>query len=163
MFAGELFGGFMEKVKLGLEIRQTSKAVKQYVQNEINENFKENDVHITLSEGMVLHYVDSHPDDVVTAKVLLKKYGLSKATMSQILTSLLRKGMIHYEVCKKDGRLKRIVLTKKAMQLQSDINTTLAESDDFFMEAFTQEESETLCLLLARLREHILTTKEKEN
>ncbi len=159
MFVGELFGGFMEEVKLGLEIKQTSKVIKQYVQRKIDENFKEHDIHVTVSEGMALHYVHNHQDEVVTAKVLIDHYGLSKATMSQILTSLLRKGLIHYEVYKPDGRMKRIVLSKKAFQLESDINSSLADSDAFFREAFTEEELETFAALLTKLRSHVSECK----
>ncbi len=159
MFVGELFGGFMEEVKLGLEIKQTSKVIKQYVQRKIDENFKENDVHVTISEGMVLHYVHNHEDEVVTARVLIDQYGLSKATMSQILTSLLRKGLIHYEVYKPDGRMKRIVLSKKALRLESDINKSLADSDSFFKGAFTEKELETFADLLKKLRTFVSESK----
>ncbi len=149
-----------EEMTLGLQLKQTSKTIKKYVQNKIENNFKEHAVHITLSEGMIMHYVYKHSDEIVTAKTLIARFSLSKATMSQTLTSLLRKGLIHYDECKNDGRMKRIILSKKAEKLESDINQSLTESDAFFKDAFTEEEFSTFITLLDKLRQHVSTALE---
>ena len=100
-------------------------------------------------------YVFKHPDMIVSAKLLLSKFKLSKATMSQTLASLVRKGLIEYEEWEGDGRVKRIVLTKKSDEAWQVLSKVMADANSFFKSAFTDEEVQTFISLLQKLYSHL--------
>lgn len=147
---------------LGIEFRQTSKVIKSYVGKLISENLNEHKVKISTTEGLILHYVYNHEDRIVSSKTLIEAFGVSKATMSQTLASLVRKGLVEFDEWEEDGRVKRILLTKKAQSLEEDIDKALKASDAFFKEAFTPEELDQLHTLMKKMRDHILNEQSLE-
>ena len=140
---------------LGIEFRQTSKVIKTHIGKLICEHLDEHKVKISMTEGIILHYVYSHEDRVVSSKNLMEAIGVSKATMSQTLASLIRKGLIEFEEWPEDGRVKRVLLTKKGQSLEEDINKALNDADRFFKEAFRPEELEELHRLMKKLRDYV--------
>lgn len=140
---------------LGIEFRQTSKVIKAHIGKLICEHLDEHKVKISMTEGIILHYVYSHEDRVVSSKNLMEAIGVSKATMSQTLASLIRKGLIEFEEWPEDGRVKRVLLTKKGQSLEENINKALNDADRFFKEAFRPEELEELHRLMKKLRDYV--------
>ena len=151
----------MEEI-LGLEFKQTSKVIKAYVGKLICDNLNEHKVKVSATEGIILHYVYDHGDHVVSSKDLMQAIGVSKATMSQTLASLIRKGLIEFEEWPEDGRVKRVLLTKKGQSLEEDIDKALNDADRFFKEAFSQDELEELRSLMRKLREYVQDNQKTE-
>ncbi|HBM99931.1 MAG TPA: hypothetical protein DD384_01650 [Firmicutes bacterium] len=147
---------------LGIEFRQTAKVIKAHIGKLICDNLNEHQVKISTTEGIILHHVYNHRDKIVSSKDLMEVIGVSKATMSQTLASLIRKGLIEFEEWPEDGRVKRILLTKKAQSLEEDIDKALNDADRFFKEAFSQKELEELHFLMKKLREHIQNNQKAE-
>ncbi len=145
----------MEEDVLGIEVKKTSKAIKGYVNKAVSKALEKYNISISGTEGMILSYVFRHAERIVSAKVLLEEFGVSKATMSQSLSTLYKKGLITYEEWDEDGRVKRIVLTDMANSLEKEIEEALLEVDTFLKGAFTNEEIELLHSLLRKLRERI--------
>lgn len=152
----------MEELSLGWELKKTAETVKQYTGEFINECLEKNNISLSWTEGAVLAYITAHKEKVISAKLLLTKLQLSKATMSQTLTSLTSKGLIEYEEWSEDGRVKRVILTKKAQNVCKSISEILDKADAYFREAFSQEELEMLKGLLQKLRTHISEEERKE-
>lgn len=155
-------GAFMDENSIGWELKKTAEALKQYNNIFINECLEENNVSFSWTEGMVLAYIANHPKEIISAKLLLTNLQLSKATMSQTLTSLVSKGLIEYDEWNGDGRVKRVILTKKAEKVCSSVLMILDRTDEYLKEIFTQEELNVLKNLLGRIREHVTEAKEKE-
>ena len=82
--------------------------------------------------------------------------------MSQTLASLIRKGLIEFEEWPEDGRVKRVLLTKKGQSLEEDIDKALNDADRFFKEAFSQDELEELRSLMRKLREYVQDNQKTE-
>lgn len=145
----------MEDFDLGWELKKTVDSTRLYVNNLIKKCLEDNGISISWTEAMVLTYVFKHPDMIVSAKLLLSKFKLSKATMSQTLASLVRKGLIEYEEWEGDGRVKRIVLTKKSDEAWQVLSKVMADANSFFKSAFTDEEVQTFISLLQKLYSHL--------
>ena len=154
-------GGFMEEDVLGIEVKKTSKAIKGYINKVISKFLEEYNETISGTEGMILSYVYRHSERIVSAKMLLDEFGVSKATMSQSLSTLYKKGLITYEEWTGDGRVKRIILTDMATSLENDIEKALLEVDTFLKGAYTEEELAMMHSLLRRLRERINSIENK--
>ncbi len=148
----------MKEDVLGVEVKQTSKAIKGYVNKIVGSFLEKYDVTVSGTEGMILQYVYSHQERIVSAKLLMERFGVSKATMSQSLSTLYKKGLITYEEWNGDGRVKRIILTDYGTSLENDIEKALLEVDVFLKGAYTEEELKTLHDLLRKLRERIEST-----
>lgn len=148
-------GGLMEEDILGIEVKKTSRAIKGYVNKVVSLFLEKYNISISGTEGMILSYVFEHSERIVSAKLLLEKFGVSKATMSQSLSTLYKKGLITYEEWNEDGRIKRIILTETAEALENDIEEALLEVDTFLKGAFNEEELKTFISSLKKLRERI--------
>ncbi len=150
-------GGLMEEDVLGIEVKKTSRAIKGYVNKVVSSFLEKYNVNVSGTEGMILSYVFRHDERIVSAKLLMQEFGVSKATMSQSLSTLYKKGLITYEEWNEDGRVKRILLTETATALENDIEKALLEVDTFLKGAFTEDELASLHTLLRKLRERIET------
>lgn len=147
----------MEEDVLGIEVKKTSRAIKGYVNKVVGSFLEKYNVNVSGTEGMILSYVFRHDERIVSAKLLMQEFGVSKATMSQSLSTLYKKGLITYEEWNEDGRVKRILLTETATALENDIEKALLEVDTFLKGAYTEEELNSLHTLLRKLRERIGT------
>ncbi len=147
----------MEEDVLGIEVKKTSRAIKGYVNKVVSSFLEKYNVNVSGTEGMILSYVFRHDERIVSAKLLMQEFGVSKATMSQSLSTLYKKGLITYEEWNEDGRVKRILLTETATALENDIEKALLEVDTFLKGAFTEDELASLHTLLRKLRERIET------
>ena len=149
----------MTKETIGLKVKYASKALRTYINNKIH-----TDAGVTLSgtEGMVMRFVHEHQEEVVSAKMLMERFRVSKATMSQTLTGLIRKGLIEYAEWEKDGRVKRVILTSEGEALEKRVDAVLQECDRKIEEHFTEEELNELARLLDRLNNAVSDDSTKE-
>lgn len=137
-----------ERRPIGAEIRLASNVIKNYVDREMSKRFC---LEITGVECMTLAFVfKSYPNEVV-ASDFMKRFGISKATVSQTLAGLTKKGFIKQRVSKTDHRVKRIGLTKKGLDLKlrfdeifKDINISIEANLD-------EKEKEELYRLLDKI------------
>lgn len=148
-------GGVMESKDLGWELKKTTDVLKLYVNRFVKSCFEKNDVCVSWTEGAILTYAATHKDKIISAKLLMKELRLSKATMSQTLSSLVCKGLIEYDEWEEDGRVKRILLTKKANDLWEDVAVVMKNANEFFVMAFSEDELNQFIELLHKLRNHI--------
>ena len=136
----------MEEEKLGLIIRRIFHAIKK----EMDNNLKRLD--LTMSQGLVLEYLNNTPDEELTQKAIEQHFDLQHPTVSGILKRLERNGFITMSVNKIDRRVKDIFLTEKSagkFELQAREDKRLMEQ--MLMKDLSQEEVDTLRSLLKRV------------
>ncbi len=149
----------MKNASIGFQIIQTSRLIKNYSETSIREH---SDAVFSSSEGMLLRYIYKKEDEgVVSAKMLTERFRISKATASELLSHLIRKGLIYYAPVESDGRMKRILLTQEGHKIQESLDMILSSCDETLVAGFSEEEKEELSRLLAKVRQNV--KKEDQN
>ena len=72
-----------------------------------------------------------------------------------MLQRMEKNGMIRREGVDYDARLKRIVLTDRAVQLQEQIESRFAELEEQLKEGISEEELQTFFTVLSKIRKNI--------
>lgn len=91
------------------------------------------------SQGRVLHFLLAQTEDVFQ-KDIEEEYSLRPPTATAILKKMEENGLIFRESLPNDGRMKKIVVTEKALQykdivmsditqLEDELTTDISESD----------------------------------
>ncbi len=141
-----------EKRPIGAEIRVTSNAIKNYIDKKMSQDLL---LEITGVESMTLMYIFRHEAGNVTAADLMRRFGVSKATTSQTISSLKDKGYITQKISKHDHRVKYIVLTEKGSELKKRFDEMFATINSSVVENLAEEEKIELVRLLKKVQENV--------
>lgn len=95
---------------------------------------------IPRGQGMMIGYLCSHTMENVYQKDLEEAFSISRATASTMLKSLENNGYIQRIPVKEDGRLKKIVVTERAVEHEKKVRGTIDHIEDIMTNNFTKEE-----------------------
>lgn len=97
---------------------------------------------ISPLESKFIGYVGDHQDEGgAISRDLIKAFGLRKATVSETVSSLIKKGYMQFVKDREDGRMKSIVLTEKGKDYFSIVTPIIEGFDCSFDDVLTKEES----------------------
>ena len=77
------------------------------------------------SQGRTLHFLLAQTGDVFQ-KDVEEEFGIRPPTATELLKQMEKNGLILREPAEHDNRLKKIVLTEKALQFREQVRTDLA-------------------------------------
>ncbi len=86
--------------------------------------------------------------------------GVSQPTVAGLVKRLQQKGFVRVSVDAQDRRYKVVELTQKGAELAKSAVTHAAEHKDAGLEGFTEQEKETLRMLLTRLMANVTSAGE---
>jgi|GEM_PF-857791 DNA-binding MarR family transcriptional regulator len=141
-----------EQRPLGAEIRRTGNAIKNYIDNVLLTKLNEK---LTGVEGMTMVFIFRHQGQDLTARDIMARFDVSKATVSQILHGIEKKGLIAMRPLKDDKRVKIIVLTEKGQKVNEEFTALFAEMNSRIEKNLTEEEKRQLRSTLLKMRENI--------
>ena len=96
-----------------------------------------------------------HREENVYQRDLEKAFLLSRSTASRVLQGLESMGLITRSGVEADGRLKKLILTPRALELGERMSVFYRSADELLWEGFSAEESQMLCLMLERMRRNL--------
>mgnify|MGYP000064839127 CR=1 FL=1 len=135
----------MEDEALGLIFKRIFHAVKKDTDNKMKE------WELTMSQAIVLEYLNNTPSDNITQKDIEHHFNLQHPTVSGILKRLEKHGFIRTEVNKADRRAKNIFITEKAALVDTRAKKHQALMEETFVKGFSVREIETLRAYLKRV------------
>ncbi len=140
-----------ERKPLGAQIHMTATCIDNFISYFLSKN---NPCNITAMEGMTLKFIyrAGHP---VCAKDIMQFTNLSKATTSQTLTSMVKKGLIAMQEKESDKRAKTIELTSKGHATIDEFCSCFEDITRICEEGFTPEERTQLTYLLEKMRNNV--------
>jgi DNA-binding MarR family transcriptional regulator len=141
-----------EELPIGAEMRQTSSAVKNYIDIYLRDHLKEK---LTGIEGMVLGYIFHHHDQLVTSKNISFSHHAAKATVSQTLTGLKNKGYIKMEPLEDDKRNKVITLTEKGEKVHAEFDELFLSINKRIEEGLKEEDKKEMRKLMKKIRDNL--------
>ncbi len=135
----------MEDEALGLIFKRIFHAVKKDTDNKMK------DWELTMSQAIVLEYLNNTPAENLTQKDIEHHFNLQHPTVSGILKRLEKHGFIHTEICETDRRAKNIYLTEKAELVDKRAKKHQSIMEQTFIKGFSPEEIDTLRSYLRRV------------
>ena len=113
----------------------------------------------TITQARIMDYILEHKEDVYQ-KDLEKALNLRRATVSEVLRTMEKKGLIKREKNKMDARSKKIILLKKSKNCHSKITNNIIQLEEVLTQNITQEEMEIFTTVLKKMQDNI---KDKYN
>lgn len=128
---------FSKEDIVGFQIKRLNSIFSRRVENlPILTNLKEQ---LGMNAFILIYLVD-HINDIVYQNDLANRFSVTKGTLSKILSNLELKEYIERAEIDGDKRKKRIIPTKKAIEITNDIQTEIAQVNEEITKDFTNEE-----------------------
>lgn len=138
--------------KIFFELTKTSRNIKRLLDNEKNKPYVEK---ITGNHGHIIGYIYENRDKDIYQKDIEQRFNIRPSTASNMLKTMEKNGLIERKSSKEDARLKRLVLTKKSMDIQDLIFKDFEKFNEKITKGISESELEMFFLLLDKINQNI--------
>ena len=149
----------MESRKLGFELHRSSRLVKRYMDKDASKLYI---VKITCTHGWALGFFFNNKDRDVFQKDFEQEFNIRRSTASNILALIEKNGLIERKSVPYDARLKKITLTRKALDIQQEIDKAFEKLEDTMKKDISQEELEVFFRVIDKINSN-LERKDTDN
>lgn len=152
-------GAFLEKkVEVGRKVEMLSRQIRRKVDESISSQ------DLTAKQAMILLVIyDLSKVKDVYAKDIEDAFDMRRATVTGILQLMEKNGIIVREENNVDGRLKRIRLTQKAINLRLKMKKNIQKVESNLLSDLSKEEVETFLKIMEKMSHNLCTKKEEES
>lgn len=95
---------------------------------------------LTAMQSWIVGYLKDHEDKVVCQRDIEVAFSISRATASNMLSVMERKGLIVRSAVEHDARLKQLLLTEHARNMQMQVEQDASEMEERIRAGMTAEE-----------------------
>ena len=141
----------MQNGNIGIELRYLNNLIRRYVDNKLHKKYIDS---VTGTNGWIIGYIADHGD--VYQKDLETEFGITRSTASKVVSLMVQKGLIEHHSVPQDARLKKLVLTDKALELSKLMNQDHEAVEKTLKKGFTEEELVNLHSYIGRMKQNIL-------
>ena len=138
--------------KLGFEIHRSSRLVKRFMDNDATQLYVDK---MTGTHGWVIGYFYHNRDKDIFQKDFEQEFNIRRSTASNILALIEKNGLIVRESVPYDARLKKITLTKKAIEIQHIVESAFEKLEDTIQAGITPEELEVFYRVLDKINSNL--------
>ena len=137
---------------VGKELRSLNNLILRHFENSPQRKKIET---VTGTNGWIIVYLSRNQDRDIFQKDLETQFGITRSTASKVLNLMERKGLVQREKVACDARLKKIVLTQKALELSDMMNKGAAYFERTLTNGFTEDEQDTLLDYIQRMKNNL--------
>lgn len=149
----------MAKERVGVEFRAVNNLIRRYF--EFSSSKKEIDS-VTGNNGWIIGYLADHPEQDIFQKDIEDYFTIARSTASKVLSLMEQKGLIQRLAVEQDARLKKIVLTDKALKIKEIMSQEAEKMETALLQGFDEEQVKTLLFYLNKMKENISDALEKK-
>ncbi len=110
---------------------------------------------VTGTHGWALGYFYHNRDRDIYQKDFEAEFDIRRSTASNILALMEKNGLIVRESVPHDARLKKILLTEKAVNLHREIDTAIKKTEEGLAEGISQQELDAFFATADKIRKNI--------
>ena len=112
---------------------------------------------ISGTNSLLIEYISHNNNNGIDVfqKNIEKEFGITRSTASKVISLMEKKELVYKEGVSGDARLKRIILTEKAKQLNDNAKEEIANFDFSLLKGFNEKEINTLLDYLARINKNL--------
>ena len=123
--------------------------IRRYMDNTNTRKYVDN---LTGTNGWVIGYLLENMDHDVFQRDIENAFSIRKSTVSKIIKLMENKDLIRRESVEYDARLKKIVLTDKAIEIHKMIKEDIVNVNKKFTENLTEKEAEEFLYLIRKVK-----------
>ena len=139
-------------IKLCREFKQINNLI---CRQSFNAGIKQDIDKMTLSHGWVIGYLYENRDRVVLQREFEKEFNLRRSTVTTILQTMEKNGLIERRNIKDDARQRQLVLTEKAELIHKLISKEMKALDDRIVKNIDEKELEIFYKVLFSIKENL--------
>ena len=141
----------MEEKRIGFEIRCINNLFKRYIElNKPPELDETTGIH-----GWAIKYLYENRDKEIYQKDFETRFSIRRSTATNMLKLMEAKGLIERISVPKDARLKKIVLTKKAVDIHKQIEKNIVSFEKQLSRGLSEEELESFFRILEKIKNNM--------
>lgn len=149
----------MEKEKvIHFQLHRTSRLIKRYIDNSHNKTYIDN---MTGNHGFIIGFIYENRDRNVFQRDIEKEFNLRGSTVTNMLNLMEKNGLIVRQSVDGDKRLKKIVLTGKAMEIQQLIISDFERLEKTISKGIDEKDLDVFFSVLSKINSNI--KEESEN
>ena len=139
---------------VGIKIKKVQSLIRKTIHN--SDTFKNNE-DLTNVIGWTIGFISRRNAVGVETyqKDVESEFKISRSTATGLLQNMEKLGYLYREVSEVDSRLKRIVLTKKSIELHKKVMMTFDQIEERLLTGFSEVEKEQLFGYLLRLEQNL--------
>ncbi len=142
----------MKEHQIGVEIRIIGNLIIRQL-NGLGCDFE--GTGLTGPQGLVLKYLYDHQPEDIFQKDIEANFNIRRSTATGLLRSLEHNGFITRIPVHHDARLKKVVLTQKAIQLEQSLAQYLWKVENLLTKDLTEQEIANLHEILLKMRKNL--------
>lgn len=132
---------------IGFNIRRLS----NYIKRDIEKSSASGKIVLPKGvNGWAIHYFYDNRDKEIFQRDFENRFSIRRSTASNILKNMEQNGFIYRVSVESDARLKRIVLTEKAIKIHEEIMRDIERREALLRKGFTDEEIEQFLAMIDR-------------
>lgn len=137
---------------IGFEIRTLSNLIRRDVEKNVADMKLEPNRRI---HGWAINYFYENRDKDIFQKDFEEKFSIRRSTASNMLKLMEKNGYIKRKSVESDARLKKIVLTEKAISVHKKICEDIAEREKRLRAGINKEELKTFFCVMEKLKKNM--------
>lgn len=141
-----------EEKDIGFQIRALSNLIRRDIEKNISEMESRPNGRI---HGWAINYFYDNRDKDIFQKDFEEKFSIRRSTASNMLKLMEKDGYIKRVSVKNDARLKKIVLTDKAIKIHTEICKDIAAREKRLREGLTADELDAFFRVTEKLKKNI--------
>ena len=102
------------------------------------------------AQGRALHFILAQTGDVFQ-KDLEEEFSLRPPTATELLKQMEKNGLVRRESLDSDRRMKKIILTEKALEYQEQVKDGLMELEEYLVKGIPEEKLEIFLEVINRM------------
>lgn len=141
-----------EKHRIGPEIKTLSNLIKRSIDNSkvISDVNK-----LTGMHGWFIGYLYHNRDKDIFQRDLEDEFSIRRSTATGILQLMEKNLLITRETVDYDARLKKLILTPKAIAIHEEITKEFNQLEEQLAKGLTEEEIDTFFLLINKIKKNM--------
>ena len=142
----------MENRQLGFEIHKTSRIIKRYADSDATKSYVDK---MTGTHGWAVGYFYRNRDKDVFQRDFEQEFNIRRSTASTILSLMEKNGLITRESVPYDARLKKIVLTQKALDVHAVVLKAVESFEKTMKKNISDQELEVFFSVLDKINSNM--------
>ncbi len=143
----------MKKFRIGLEINKTTHFIKRAIDEKV---IAQTDKSLTVPQAQLIGFIANHEEEgSLCQKDIEKVLGLKRSSVSLMLNNMEKNGYVVRLSDQNDARVKKVVLTEKAMLMREKIEIIIDSVNEKLSAGISEEEIEAFFKILSKMRENL--------
>ena len=120
-------------------------------QMQLNQIFKEFDLTASQTFSLIYLFEAKRAQKEVNQKDIEREMDVSNPTVTGILNRVEHKGLIERVECPSDARVRNIVVTEKALEIDKQLQIKFREAEEELIASLSEKEADELQRLLKKI------------